>query len=381
MLHHMAGPRLRVLVLLVMMLLALPSCSASPEPQPSPTPPKASVNYQAVEAAIEDQIKAGSLGLSTINAVMVSVDGKTVVAHYRNGARPDQALHVWSVTKSVTSALIGIAIGEGLIDSLDATLAQLLPEYRTHLNAQQAKITLRQLMTMTAGYPSDQPTTELEAMFAHRSDPVPMVLRKGPATEPGAIFEYSSIGSHLVSAVLRSALRRADGDHPRTILQYARQKLFDPLEIDSRPAYEKPTSGTDIEDFDALTEFGWGTDAGGLHSGCCLLRLRPADMVKLGELYLGNGVWHGKQILPVGWVQQTMTPSSLSSRYGLMWWLETDQGGKAIWAAEGSDGQLIAVVPDRQVVVAIGSVPTKDYATSHSDVLYLAINTILPAIE
>ena len=66
---------------------------------------------------IEDKIKSGSVGWDTINAVMVSVDGQTVIAHYRNGSKPDQALHVWSVTKSVTSVLIGIAIAERVIQA------------------------------------------------------------------------------------------------------------------------------------------------------------------------------------------------------------------------------------------------------------------------
>jgi CubicO group peptidase (beta-lactamase class C family) len=91
------------------------------------------------------------------------------------------------------------------------------------------------------------------------------------------------------------ALTRADGDHPRTVLEYAREKLFDPLEIDSSGGREERVLLSDPA-YDRLTRFDWGTDAAGLHTACCLLRLRPADMIKFGELYLGGGVWHGKQI-------------------------------------------------------------------------------------
>ena len=84
------------------------------------------------------------------------------------------------------------------------------------------------------------------------------------------------------------------------MLAYARAKLFDPLEIDTHPAYEKPVVLPTPLSYDTMSTFGWGTDAAGLHSACCLLRLRPVDMIKIGELYLNDGVWQGKQILPQG---------------------------------------------------------------------------------
>jgi len=182
-----------------------------------------------------------------------------------------------------------------------------------------------------------------------------------------------------VSAVLREALARADGDHPRTVLDYAREKLFDPLEIDSRSAREARVLLSDPA-YDGLTRFDWGTDAVGLDSACCLLRLRPADMIKFGELYLGRGVWHRKQILPAGRVERTMTTSELSSQYGLMWWLDIDVHGHPAWLARGSEGQLIAVVPQHRLVVAVGSVPTKDYSIPDSDVSFLLTDAIYPAL-
>ena len=221
-------------------------------------------------------------------------DGQPVIAHYRNGQRPDQALHVWSVTKSVTSALIGIAIADGLIESLDQTLAELLPEYRQQMKGAEGEATLRQLMDMTAGFPGDEPVENIWKVFSYGGDSVEMILADGLANEPGTIYEYSSRSAHLVTAVLAEALRRADGDHPRTVLDCAREKLFDPLEIDSRPAYEKRGSLPTLPSFETVG-FGWATDAAGLHIGCCMLRLRAADMVKIGELYLEDGVSQGKR--------------------------------------------------------------------------------------
>jgi CubicO group peptidase (beta-lactamase class C family) len=238
------------------------------------TTPNECADYAAMERAIEDKISSGSLDLSTINAVLVSVGGETEIGHYRNGSKPEDALHVWSVTKSVVSALIGIAIDEKIISGLDANLRELLPRYQKYLSAEEKSITLRQLMSMTAGFPPDDPapSQNIRSVFTHRSDPIPMILKKGLDAPPGQVFMYSSRSAHLVSAVLRDALARADHDHLRTILEYAREKLFDPLEIDSTGAREERVLLSDPA-YDRLTRFHWGTDAAGLHSGCCLLRL------------------------------------------------------------------------------------------------------------
>ncbi len=377
----MSTYRWRSLMALSMLLAVLASCSSPAEP-PTPSPAKAAVDYSAMETMIENKISSGSLGLSTIDAVLVSVDGETKVAHYRNGSKPEDALHVWSVTKSVVSALIGIAIDEKIISGLDATLLELLPRYQKYLTAEEKSITLRQLMSMTAGFPPDEvtvPAHTVDHVFEQRTDPIPQILTVGRDMPPGEAFSYSSRGSHLVSAVLREALIRADRDDPRTVLEYAREKLFNPLEINSSGAREQRVL-LDDPAYDALTRFDWGTDATGLHTACCLLRLRPADMIKFGELYLGGGVWHGKQILPTGWAQQTMTPSELSSQYGLMWWLDLDVHGHQIWVARGALGQVIAIAPEHQTVVAIGSVPTTDLATGADEVWPLVNEVIVPSL-
>jgi CubicO group peptidase (beta-lactamase class C family) len=191
----------------------LGGCTQASTPLPSPS---RTVDYAAMETAIEDKISSGSLSLSTINAVLVSVGGETRVAHYRNGAKPEDALHVWSVTKSVVSALIGIAIDEKIISGLDATLLELLPRYQKYLTAEEKSITLRQLMSMTAGFPPDDPAPfeNIHSVFKQRSDPIPMILKDGLEVPPGHIFSYSSRSAHLVSAVLREALVRADGERP-----------------------------------------------------------------------------------------------------------------------------------------------------------------------
>ena len=333
--HRPNPPRLVRVLITLSGILGLMACTAPPVSEPATDRAvTAVVDYAAMESAIEHKISSGSLALSTIDAVLVSVDGETKVARYRNGSKPEEALHVWSITKSVVSALIGIAIDEQIISGLDATLPELLPRYQKYLTAEERSITLRQLMSMTAGFPQDEPLRNLHKLFKQRTDPIPTILTDGLDLPPGDVFSYSSRSSHLVSAVLREALVRADPNHPRSVLEYAREKLFDPLEIDSSGAQENRVSLSDSA-YERLTRFDWATDAAGLHTACCLLRLRPADMIKFGELYLGEGIWHGKKILPTGWVEQTMTPSEVSSQYGLMWWLDIDQHGHPTWVARG----------------------------------------------
>ena len=361
------------------------ACSAGPalppEPEPSGSAPAAAVDYGKLEAAISDAIDNGGLRMQTINAVLVSVDGRTVVSHYRNAHRPDEQLHVWSVTKSVTSALVGIAIADGLIAGVDQTLADLLPGHKAQMTAEIASVTLRQLMNNTAGFADERQSPQLIwDVFDQDSDAVAFILKRGLANPPGQIFGYSSSSAHLVTAVLAAALERADGPRRHAVLRYAEEKLFAPLDIDTKDAFSGRVAHDDSAAFDRAG-FGWGTDAQGLNTGCCLLRLTPADMIKFGELYLDDGKWQGRQILPPGWVEQSMTPSSATT-YGLMWWLDRSVAGGPAYTARGADGQLILVAPEDRLVVAVGSVPTtEDVTLTDEDVLAMVQAVILPAFQ
>ena len=207
-------------------------------------------------------------------------------------------------------------------------------------------------------------------------DAVAFILKHGLVSPPGETFAYSNSSAHLVSAVLAEALRRSDGSSPRTVLDYATERLFNPLGIDTRNAYTarfRPDDPTPFENFG----FGWATDARGINIGAGQLRLRPADMLKFGQLYLDHGKWHGKQLVPEEWVAASTAPCPASSRHGMMWWLETTPSGGSAYAARGFGGQLIVVVPEHRLVIAVASQPTKDYTTDSEDVFALVSNVIL----
>ena len=106
-----------------------------------------------------------------------------------------------------------------------------------------------------------------------------------------------------------------------------------------------------------------------------MLKLKPADMVKIGRLYLDRGQWEGRQILPAEWVQLATTPSGTNSEYGLFWWLAI-LGEHRAFAAKGRGGQIIAVVPETQMVITVSTTPTEDMELLPDDVIYM-INTVI----
>jgi CubicO group peptidase (beta-lactamase class C family) len=370
----------RLIVVVVVTLATLASCSFAKTAEHSPASPKAPIDYLALEAAIENKIVTGSVALDNVRAVLVSVDGETKISHYRHGFTAEDTTHVWSITKSVVSTLIGIAISDGIIDSLDQTLGELLPRQRPSMSAAVAAVTLRELMTMSGGFPGTDPEYEtVKRMFASRTDFVAYLLREGQAAEAGTQFLYSNTSSHLVAAVLAAALRRAEGDHPRSVVDYAREKLFDPLGIDTDPAFVEPLPDTEAADF-AEAGFGWGTDPQDIPVGAFGLRLTAADLVKFGELYLNDGAWHGRQIVPAEWVEQVTTPSELQPQYGLMWWLYTWNGHR-VYAARGYEGQLIVVVPDQKSVTAIASANRQEYPMDDEALFPLMNEVIIPTLD
>jgi CubicO group peptidase (beta-lactamase class C family) len=308
---------------------------------------------------------------------VINADGQTVLTDYRNGRKPDQTLHVYSVTKSVLSALIGIALDEQLIKDLDLPLAKLLPRHRAQMTGDLARVTLRQLMTMSAGFPDDDSTPSLFGdVIRQDGDAVTFILKRGLVSPPGEIFTYSNSSAHLVSAVLAQAVRQADG-RTRGRCSTTRRKSCSSLSASTRATPTRPDSGPTIPRRSRMPASDGPPTPKGINIGAGQLRLRPADMLKFGQLYLDHGKWHGKQLVPEKWVAASVAPSPTSSQYGFMWWLETTPSGDSAYAARGFGGQLIVVVPEHRLVVAVASQPTEDYATSSQDVFALVSDVIL----
>jgi CubicO group peptidase (beta-lactamase class C family) len=324
------------------------ACTAAPTPAPTPIPtpaatttievrPPSGVDYRALETELKRRLAAGPETVKELRSILISVDGTTELAFYQ-GSKATDHQHVWSVTKSVLSILVGIAVDEGKL-RLDQPLAELLPEHASVMTDDQKATTLRQLLTMTGGMAGDGGGLNPEA-----EDPIGLLLTYS-STGPRDVFAYSDSGAHLVAAVLHVAV-------DRSLLDYAREKLFDPLGIDSQPAWE----GRNLKDGFDDAGFAWQTDSRGTHIGAYGLKLTPPDLVKLGELYLDEGVWHGRRIVSAEWVRASTAPqlteeqAASDGQYGYLWRVEVDPE-MPTYTAVGGWCQLVLVIPSRRVVL------------------------------
>ena len=242
-----------------------------------------------------------------------------------------------SVSKSVTATLIGIAIGEGRISGPQAKAAPFFDDYKSaDDDPRRAAMTLRDLLTMTAGiqwdedsYPYTDPRNTC-AVMEGSDDWTGYVLSLPMAADPGTTYVYNS----GVTMLLDHVLFRATGEHS---LAYAEKRLFAPLGIKEYYWKQTPAGETDSE--------------GGLY-------LAARDLAKIGYLYARDGIWDGKRILPEGWVQAATAPlvdpgfGGEHWRYGFQWWLVPYEGGqhKYAWTGIGYGGQQLLVVPEYDLV-------------------------------
>jgi CubicO group peptidase (beta-lactamase class C family) len=304
---------------------------------------------QGLDAALLQQMldAIGEQNLNTDSVVVVH-NGYIVTEKYYPPYEQDTLHDTYSVTKSVVSALIGIAIQEGYINSVDDPVLDFFPE-RTFENEDALKrsITLEHLLTMSSGLEWD-----FDEMVSTR-DWVQYVLDQPMYIEPGTEFYYSSGNAHVLSAIIQEA----SGMNTR---DFAQLYLFDPL---------------------GISDIRWKTDLDGIPKGGWGLAMKPRDMAKLGYLYLNQGVWDGQQIIPAGWIKastkrhvQVPEPLEPWDLYmGYLWWLHED----GPYAAHGMKGQFIYVIPKSDLVVVFtGNITDAKFAKPQ----LLIRDYIIPAV-
>ena len=232
-----------------------------------------------------------------------------------------------SVTKSVTTTLIGIAADQGKLD-LDAPMLSFFPD-RTIANqdARKESITVRHMASMTAGLDCDErgDGTTLEAMRASE-DWVQFALDRRVVYEPGTHFVYCGLATHLLSAILQEATGM-------TALEFARVNLFEPL---------------------GIQDVYWPADPQGYTHGWGDVCLRPHDMAKLGFLFLRQGQWENRQIVSSAWVTDSTKRQIATGRgdyYGYGWWVSAPSDQFASFRADGLNGQYVTVVPSLNLVL------------------------------
>ena len=310
-----------------------------------------------------------------VHAVLIERDGRLVYEQYFSGSderwgQPLGVLHfsrdvkhdLRSVTKSVVSALVGIAVQSGAIRSLDAPLVDYFPEYQDLQTPDRRKITLRHALSMSAGFkwneevPYTDPTND-EIVMTRSSDPVRYVLSRPIVAEPGQVWEYNGGLPQVLGTIVQRATKQP-------LLEYARSVLFSRLGI------------TDIE---------WLGNLAGVPSGASGLRLRPRDLAKFGSLYLHDGQWNGRDVVPAAWVRESttrhMTLSQPARGYAYLWWhacYPTPAGAVEVPMAVGNGFQRIFLVRAQKMAVTVLAGLYNIQSMNPADRLLL--NYILPAL-
>jgi CubicO group peptidase (beta-lactamase class C family) len=295
---------------------------------------------------LADQLALGpqiGVDFDAVRAIRVTVNGQVAFEKYY-GSSAQESRDVMSVTKSVMSTLVGIAVRDRKLH-LDDPLSTLLPQYAGAMSPTVAAQTLRDILTMSAGL-TDEFTTA-GPTFMRKGDWTRAVL--AAPSRPSGTFAYSNGGAHLLSAILEQAT-------DRPVLEYARAELFEPLGIDTTNADTGLAAYPNSEAY-LKADFAWPSDPQGRPTGWALLKLRPADMSLLGQLYLDGGAWGGRQILPADWVRTATTrqvDNPDGGGYGFMWWI-VSAADEPAYAAIGYGGQLIEVVPSLGLVVVVST--------------------------
>jgi CubicO group peptidase (beta-lactamase class C family) len=325
------------------------------------------VDTTALRVALDSAFAEPSgSGPRRTRAVVVVHDGRIVAERYADGYGPEHRFAGWSMTKSVTSALVGILVGEG---TLDLGMDALRPEWSAAADPRRA-VTLGHLMHMNSGLDFDEsyaPRGAATRMLFNTEDAAAAAAATPLAHAPGSTWYYSSGTTNLISHVMRTALGDDAAYHalPRT-------RLFDAIGMHT--AVMEP-------------------DASGTFVGSSFMHASARDWARFGLLYLRDGVWNGRRILPEGWVAYSTRPAPAAplGRYGAQWWLNAGEAADStrrpwpdlpsdIFWASGFHGQYVVVIPSRDLVVVRLGVTADDRAFSLRRMLHLVMAAFpLPA--
>ncbi|MDP4093934.1 MAG: serine hydrolase [Bacillota bacterium] len=280
-------------------------------------------------------------------AVVVQKNGVRVYEYYQNECTGHSPFHVFSVTKSILSILLGIAIDKGYIESIDQPILDFFPDYtikKREKTIQQIK--LRDMMTMTAPFKfKHAPYTKYFTSEDWVKSSLDLLGGKGTIGE----FRYAPlIGPDIFSGILVKTTGIS-------VLSFANKYLFGPLGIEVQGDIVFHSKEEQMEFYKSRTVRGWVAGPTGVHTGGWGLMLTPDDMVKLGQLYLNEGQWDGQQIVSKEWIRESTEEKSQwgELKYGLLWWVIDKEDHS--FAALGDGGNVIYVNPKQKMVIIIAS--------------------------
>ena len=305
---------------------------------------------------------------SNISGIIVQKNGIKLYEKYFNGYTSDNAVHIYSVTKSVFSVLIGIALDKGFIKSVDQKVLDFFPGYSVLAGEKTIQtVTIKNLLTMTAPYKYE--SEPYEEFFASADWMKTALDLLGGEKNVGTFMYSPIIGAHILAGVLVNATGQ-------TVLDFAMENLFIHLEINVTHNIELNSKEEHIAVMNNKNTTGWAVDPQGINTASWGLFLTPEDMIKIGQLYLNDGVWNGKQIISSCWINESTTQQSCWNElsYGYLWWII--DGKNRIFAALGQGGNVIYVSRARKIVICIASLLTQnepdmiDFIKNHIEPLF-----------
>ena len=301
---------------------------------------------QGLDPKLVAQVYLNAAEVETIYSLLLIKNGYLIAEGYFNEGSVEQLSARHSATKSYTSALVGIALEQGCLTSLDQKMMDFFPEFADQItDPRKGQITIRQMLQMRAGYPYDSSEYFGDILYISGNWRwIPHLVDFPLVSDPGAEAAYSSVTSHLLGVIVA---RACDTD----LKSYAQEHLFSPID----------------------SELGdWTRDPDGYNWGWGELYVTARDMAKFGLLYFNDGVYEGKQVIPADWVQDSLQRYSedawvtkkigshfSNTGYGYQWWSAT-AGDHRFNFAWGHGGQLIVLLDELDMIIVTTASPLNE---------------------
>ncbi|MEJ6000301.1 serine hydrolase domain-containing protein [Paucibacter soli] len=322
----------RIAIVAYLAALAITGVKAAAQQEKWPTQgwPRSSPEAQGMDSEVLaeafDEIRRRQIAIHSLTIVR---DGYLVLDAYFWPFQDNLMHDMASVTKGVTSTLVGVAIGQHKVSSVAQAMMEILGARATaKLDSRKTRLTVEHLLTMTSGLDCHQQQGEITLTQMRKSpDWIGFMFDLPMVAEPGSVYEYCSGGMHLLSGIITKATGGS-------ALDFARRTLFAPL---------------------GIGDAAWPSDSQGISHGWGDLHLQPRDMAKIGYLWLRGGQWEDRQLVPTEWMRAAVQAhaypgSSTATGYGYGLWIYPDRS-PPMFEGLGRGGQRISVVPAKNLVV------------------------------
>ncbi len=323
---------------------------------------------QGLDPRLVAQMYLDATEQETLYSLLVIKNGYLVAEEYFNAGSVEQKDRLQSVTKSFTSALVGIALEQGCLSTIDQKILEFFPEVVDEItDPRKEQITVRNLLEMRGGFPNEEDAQYLWDGLLSGHYP-PLIENFPLVDDPGTRFHYSNLSSNWLGIIV-------DRSCGMNMKAFAEEYLFSSLDI---------TPGE------------WGQDAEGHNNGCGDLHLTARDAAKFGLLYLNDGVSDGNQIIPSDWVEDSLQAYTVNEAfvkkigdfrdigYGYQWW-SANAGNHHVNFAWGHGGQLIVLVEDLDMVVVTTAYPFwlehNDQSWKHEKAIITMVSEFINSLD